>query len=154
MLKTFTNHLQLSQQDVERLFSLNLQPFLDEPVIQQKLEGLNVPLLQQSLPTTGGILAEKLPPFYDWLKNELGVQRVPDSPDHTTRWVVQFLNNQESLTRLVALHRSVPRPALEASIPRLVGLFDSVANQEVRQEWQRTIALLCFVLAVAAREEA
>jgi hypothetical protein len=98
-------------------------------------------------------LAERLPPFYDWLKNELGVNRVPDSPDHTTKWVIGFLNNQESLTRLVELHRPVPRPALERSISHLVAAFDGVEDDQARQEWQKAIAALCLVLVVAARNE-
>jgi hypothetical protein len=87
------------------------------------------------------------------LKNELGVKRVPDSPDHTTKWVIGFLNHQESLTRLVELHRPVPRIALERSIPRLVAAFDGVKEEKVRKEWQKAIAALCLVLVVAARAE-
>ena len=67
--------------------------------------------------------------------------------------VVGFLNNRESLTSLVDLHRPVPRHALEAAVPRLVGLFDGVENAQVRQEWQKAIATLCLVLVVDAREQ-
>jgi hypothetical protein len=34
--------------------------------------------LATPLPTAGAILAQQLPPFYDWLKHELGIARVPD----------------------------------------------------------------------------
>lgn len=152
MLNTFTQHLNLSPTEVETLLSRNLQDVLNSPVLEQQLSSLDMPLLKQTLPTAKIVLAEKLPLFYDWLQNELGVERVPDSPDHTTKWVVNFLNNQESLTRLVELHRPVPRPALERSIPRLVGLFETVENVQARSEWQTAIAALCLVLAVAARE--
>ncbi len=154
MLDTFTQHLDLSTSEVEALLSSSLQDLLNSPTFQQKLDSLNINLLRQTLPTAKTVLAEKLPLFYDWLQNELGVERVPDSPDHTTQWVVNFLNNQESLTRLVELHRPVPLEALERSIPRLVGLFESVEDTQVRQEWQRAIAALCLVLAVDAREQA
>lgn len=154
MLNTFTEHLNLSQTELEKLLSLRLQELLNTPNFKEKLDSLNIGLLQQTLPTAAAVLADELPPFYNWLKNELGLKRVPDSPDHTTKWVVNFLKQEESLTRLVELHRPVPRPALEASIPRLVGLFDGVENAQVRQEWQQAIAALCLVLVVAAREEA
>lgn len=150
----FTHHLQLSSQQVEHLLTFDLPSLLQEPLVQHQLQALNVPLLQATLPTAGEVLVDKLPPFYHWLKAELGVRRVPDSPDHTTRWVVNFLNNQESLTRLVDLHRPVPQPALEAAVPRLVCLFEPVSDQRVRHEWQRAIALLCLVLVVAGREAA
>ncbi len=153
MLNTFTQHLNLSPTEVETLLSRNLQDVLNSPVLEQQLNSLDIPLLKQTLPTAEIVLAEKLPLFYDWLQNELGVERVPDSPDHTTKWVVNFLNNQESLTQLVELHRPVPRPALESSIPRLVGLFETIENVQARQEWQAAIAALCLVLAVAAREQ-
>lgn len=153
MLNTFAQHLDLSLTEVKKLHESSLQDLLHTPAFEQKLDNLNIPLLQESLPAAGDILAKKLPPFYDWLKNELGVQRVPDSPDHTTKWVVNFLKHQESLKRLVELHRPVPRPAMEASIPRLVGLFDGVEDAQVRQEWQKAMSALCLVLAVAAREE-
>lgn len=153
MLDTFTQHLNLSSTTVEKLLSSNLQETLSSPTLQQKLDSLDTNLLRQTLPTAKVVLAEKLPLFYDWLQNELGVKRVPDSPDHTTRWVVNFLNDQESLVRLVELHRPVPRPAMEQSIPRLVGLFRTVEDDRVRQEWQRAIAALCLVLAVDAREQ-
>lgn len=153
MLDTFTQHLNLSSTTVEKLLSSNLQETLSSPTLQQKLDSLDTNLLRQTLPTAKVVLAEKLPLFYDWLQNELGVKRVPDSPDHTTRWVVNFLNDQESLVRLVELHRPVPRPAMERSIPRLVGLFRTVEDDRVRQEWQRAIAALCLVLAVDAREQ-
>jgi hypothetical protein len=154
MLDTFTQHLDLSTSEVETLLSFSLQDLLNSPTFGQKLDSLNINLLQQTLPTAKTVLAEKLPPFYDWLQNELGVERVPDSPDHTTQWVVNFLNNQESLTRLVELHRPVPRPALERSIPCLMGLFETVEDAPVRQEWQSAVAALCLVLAVDAREQA
>lgn len=153
MLNIFFQHLGLSTAELETLLSLSLQEFLNFPAVKELLESLDTQLLQETLPTAGGVLAERLPPFYDWLKNELGVQRVPDSPDHTTKWVINFLNRQESLTRLVELHRPVPHPALERSIPRLVAAFDGVEEEKVRKEWQKAIAALCLVLVVAAHNE-
>lgn len=152
MLKTFSRHLELSPAELEKLLSLSLEDFLNLPDTKELLGSLDTQLLRQSLPTAKHVLAERLPPFYDWLQNELGVERVPDSPDHTTTWVIGFLNNQESLARLVELHRPVPRPALERSIPRLVGAFDGVEDERARKEWQKAIAALCLVLVVAARE--
>jgi hypothetical protein len=153
MLDTFTQHLNLSPIQVEGLLSFSLTELLESPAVLQKLGSLNTDLLRETLPTAGSLLARHLPPFYDWLKNELGVQRVPDSPNHTTKWVVNFLNNQETLTKLVELHRPVPRPALERAIPRLVGLFDAIEDDTVRQEWETAVSALCLVLAVAAREQ-
>lgn len=152
MLDTFAQHLALPNLEVEKLLSLNLDGLLNESTVQTSLQSLNVNLLQQTLPTAATVLSEKLPPFYSWLKQELGVKRVPDGPDHTTRWVVNFLNNQESLTRLVDLHRSIPSSSLKSATPRLISLFASVADPEVRQEWQRAIALLCLVIIVGVRE--
>jgi hypothetical protein len=153
MLNIFSQHLGLSTTELETLLSLSLQKFLNLPTVKELLESLDTQLLQESLPTAGRVLAEQLPAFYDWLKNELDLQRVPDSPDHTTTWVIGFLNHQESLTRLVELHRPVPRPALERSIPRLIATFDGVEEDRVRKEWQKAIAALCLVLVVAARNE-
>jgi hypothetical protein len=153
MIDTLTQHLNLSPAEIETLLALSLQDLLDSTNVKDLLDSLNVELLRETLPTAGAVLAAHLPPFYDWLQNELGVVRVPDSPNHTTQWVVNFLNNQESLTRLVELHRPVPRLALERSIPRLVGLFDAVEDASVRQAWQTAVSALCLVLAVAARHE-
>lgn len=153
MLNIFSQHLGLSTAELETLLSLSVQEFLNFPAVKELLGSLDTQLLQETLPTAGSVLAERLPPFYDWLKNELGVKRVPDSPNHTTKWVIGFLNHQESLNRLVELHRPVPRPALERSIPRLVAAFDGVEEEKVRKEWQKAIAALCLVLVVAARNE-
>ncbi len=152
LLSTLTQHLDLSSAQLETLLTKSLTEGLESPEVQQELSSLDTHLLQQTLPTAGGILAKELPPFYNWLKNELGVKRVPDSPDHTTKWVVDFLNNQESLTRLVELHRPVPPLALRQAIPRLVGLFEEVEDMHTRQEWQKAIAALCLVLIVGAKE--
>jgi hypothetical protein len=152
MINTFTNHLDLSEEQIRTLFSLNLQNLLKSPDLQEKLASLNTHILKQTLSTAGAVLAEHLPPFYEWLKYELGLERVPNSPDHTTKWVIGFLNNQESLIHLVELHRPVPAPALQKSVPRLVGLFDTIEDAEVRMEWQKAIAALCLVLAVAAND--
>lgn len=153
MLNIFSQHLGLSTSELETLLSLSLHKFLNLPAVKELLASLDTQLLQETLPTDGRVLAQQLPAFYDWLTNELGVKRVPDSPDHTTKWVIGFLNNQESLTRLVELHRPIPRPALERSIPQLVATFDGVEEDRVRQEWQKAIAALCLVLVVAARNE-
>lgn len=153
MLDTFSQHLNLSPTELQGLLSLSLTDLLESPTVVQKLGSLNTELLRETLPTAGNILASHLPPFYDWLKNELGVQRVPDSPDHTTKWVVNFLDDRETLTKLVELHRPVPRPALERAIPRLVGLFEAIEDDKVRQEWETAVSALCLVLAVAAREQ-
>ncbi|MBD2385152.1 hypothetical protein [Cylindrospermum sp. FACHB-282] len=153
LISTFTQHLAFSQPELEALLSKPLTEVLNSPELKQELESLDTNLLKETLPTAGAVLAKELPPFYHWLKNELGVKRVPDSPEHTTKWVIGFVNHQESLTRLVELHRPVPRPALEAAVPRLVGLFDGVEDVTVRLEWQKAIATLCLVLAVAAHEQ-
>lgn len=149
---TFAQNLDLSQTQLKVLLSKSLAECLNSPELQQELASLDTNLLKETLPTAGTVLAKELPPFYNWLKNELGVKRVPDSPDHTTKWVINFVNHQESLTRLVELHRPVPRPALERSIPRLVATFDGVEDAHVRQEWKHALALLCLPLVVAARE--
>jgi hypothetical protein len=152
MLNTFTRYLHLSETDIESLLSLTLVDFLANSAVNQLLDSLNTDLLRETLPTAGTILAQQLPPFYEWLKNELGVARVPDSPDHTTKWVVGFLDNRESLTRLVELHKPVPQMAVERAIPRLVAAFAGVEDRLVRQEWQTAVAALCLPLVVAARE--
>lgn len=152
MLQTFSRTLNLSPEASEAMLSLPLNSLLASPEIDQLLGSLDTALLKETLPTAGAVLAKKLPPFYDWLQTELGIQNVPDSPDHTTKWVVGFLKNQESLTRLVELHKSIPSKALERSIPRLVSAFDEVEPAAVKEEWEKAIAALCLVLAVAARE--
>lgn len=152
MLETFSRCLNLSPATSESLLSLPLTTLLDSPELSQLLGSLDTALLKETLPTAGTVLAQKLPPFYDWLQTELGIKNVPDSPDHATKWVVGFLRNQESLTRLVELHKSIPRHALERSIPRLVSAFDEVEPTAVKQEWEKAVAALCLVLAVAARE--
>ncbi|MEH2230849.1 MAG: hypothetical protein V7K71_14725 [Nostoc sp.] len=149
----FAQNLNFSENQLEKIFSRPLTEVLNLPELQQELNSLDTNLLKKTLPTVGGVLAKELPPFYNWLKNELGVKRVPDSFNHTTTWVIGFLHNQESLTHLVELHRPVPRLALEASIPRLIGIFEGVEDAQVRQEWQKAIAALCLVLVVAAREQ-
>lgn len=152
LIATFAKYLDFSQAQLESILSKSLNEVLNLPELQQELAGLDVKLLKETLPTAGAVLAQELPPFYNWLTNELGVKRVPDSPDHATAWVIGFLHNQESLTHLVDLHHPVPRPALEASVPRLIGLFDGVEDARVRNEWQKAIATLCLVLVVDARE--
>jgi hypothetical protein len=153
LLLTFAENLSFSEIQVEKILSQSLAKVLNSPELQQELNSLDTNLLKKTLPTAGGVLAKELPPFYNWLKNELGVKRVPDSPDHTTTWVIGFVHNQESLTHLVELHRPVPRMALEASVPRLIKMFEGVEDAQVRQEWQKAIAALCLVLVVAAREQ-
>jgi hypothetical protein len=152
VLEAFTQHLELSNSQVEKLLSKSLKECLDAPNFKQQLESLDVSLLKQTLPTAGKVLAEKLPPFYNWLKNELGVKRVPDSSEHTTKWVINFVNNQESLTHLAELHRPVPRQALERSVDPLIAAFDGIEDERVRQEWQKTLAALCLLIIVDARE--
>ncbi|HEY9800653.1 MAG TPA: hypothetical protein V6D25_09860 [Leptolyngbyaceae cyanobacterium] len=150
---TFTQHLDIASNQLETILSKPLHEFLDSPKLQQELDSLDVNLLKETLSTAGAVLAQELPAFYNWLKNELAVKRVPDSPDHTTKWVIGFVNNQKSLTNLVELHRPVPRAALEASVPRLVEMFAGVKDKQIRQEWQKAVAALCLVLVVAAREQ-
>jgi hypothetical protein len=152
MLQTFSRTLNVSPDDAEAMLSLPLTSLLESPELNQLLGSLDTALLKETLPTAGAVLAQKLPAFYDWLQTELGIKKVPDSPDHTTKWVIGFLKNEESLTRLVELHKSIPSKALERSIPRLVSAFDEVQPTAVKQEWEKAIAALCLVLAVAARE--
>jgi hypothetical protein len=152
MLETFSESLNLSPDASKALLSLPLTSLLDSAELSQLLESLDTDLLKESLPTAGAVLAKNLPAFYDWLETELSIENVPDSPDHATKWVVGFLKNQETLTRLVELHKSIPSAALERSIPRLVGTFKDVTPIALKQEWQKAIAAICLVLAVAARE--
>lgn len=151
MISTFAQHLDLPQTQLKALLSKPLTECLNSPELKQQLDSLDTNLLKETLPTAGAVLARELPPFYNWLKNELKVKRVPDSPDRTTKWVIGFVNNEQSLSSLVALHKPVPRPALEASVPRLVSLFDGIEDAH-RQQWQKAIAALCLPLVVDARE--
>lgn len=151
-LSTFTQHLDLPSTQLEVLLSKTLSECLNSSELKQLLDSLDANLLKKTLPTAGKVLAKELPPFYNWLKNELGVERIPDSPDHTTKWVINFINNQESLTRLVELHRPVSRLALESAIPRLLAMFEGIQNAGIRQKWQKAIAVLCLPLVVAARQ--
>ncbi|MCC3408381.1 MAG: hypothetical protein JGK17_22905 [Microcoleus sp. PH2017_10_PVI_O_A] len=152
MLATFSRTLNLSPDASEALLSLPLTSLLDSPELDRVLGSLDTALLKETLPTAGAVLSQKLPAFYDWLQTELGLQNVPDSPDYATKWVVGFLKNQESLTHLVEMHKSIPRLALERSIPRLVSAFDEVQPTAVKEEWEKAIAALCLILAAAARE--
>ena len=152
LISTFNQQLDISPVQLESILTKSLVEFLNSPELRATLNSLNTNLLRKTLPTAGQVLAKELPPFYHWLKKELGIKRVPDSPDHTTKWVIAFVNNQESLMHLVELHRPVPRLALEASIPRLVGVFTGVEDEQIKQEWQKAVAALCLVLVVAARE--
>lgn len=151
IISTFAQHLDLPQTQLKALLSKPLTECLNSPELKQQLDSLDTNLLKETLPTAGAVLARELPPFYNWLKNELKVKRVPDSPDHTTKWVIGFVNNEQSLSSLVALHKPVPRLALEASVPRLVSLFDGIEDAH-RQQWQKAIAALCLPLVVDARE--
>ncbi|MCP6757904.1 MAG: hypothetical protein NHB32_03795 [Fischerella sp. CENA71] len=153
LFSTFNQHLKFSPTQLEVILSKSLLEILNSLELQQELDSLDINLLKETLPTAGEVLAKELPPFYNWLKSELGLKRVPDSPDHTTKWVIGFVNNQESLIRLVELHRPVPRPALESAVPRLVGAFAGVEDQQIRREWQKVVAALCLVLVVASREQ-
>jgi hypothetical protein len=152
MLIALSQHLSLSVFELEQLLSIPLNEFLELPIFKQILTNLDVSILKQSLPQAKEILVQHLPPFYNWLQTELALERVPNSPDHTTKWVVNFLNNNEKITHLVELHRSIPLNALELSIPRLVGVFEAIPEEKIRQEWQKAIAALCLVLVVAARQ--
>ncbi len=150
---TFTQHLNLSESTVETLLNLNATELPKEEAFQTELGTLNLDLLRETLPTAKSVLENQLPAFYVWLKQELPIKRVPDSPNHTTTWVANFLNNQESIQHLVELHRPVPPVALEKAIPRLVSLFNQVEDTQIRQQWQSAVALLCLVLAADAREQ-
>ncbi|MBD2133096.1 hypothetical protein H6F47_11810 [Sphaerospermopsis sp. FACHB-1094] len=151
-ISTFTQHLDFSQSEIEAILSTPLDEVLKSEALKQELDSLDIQLLRETLPTAGQVLAENLPLFYHWLKNELGVKRVPDSPDHTTKWVINFLHHQESLNHLVELHHPVPPAALEEAVPRLVSLFDGVEDVKVRQEWEKAVAALCLVLVVDKRQ--
>lgn len=152
IISTFAQHLDLTQAQLKALLLKPLTKCLNSPELKQQLDSLDINLLKETLPTAGAVLAKELPPFYNWLKNELQVKRVPDSPDHTTKWVIGFVNNEQSLSSLVELHKPVPRTALEASVPRLVSLFNGVEDAHIRQEWQKAISALCLPLVVDARE--
>ncbi|MDR9405005.1 MAG: hypothetical protein RI580_16400 [Halothece sp. Uz-M2-17] len=150
---TFTQHLNLSESTVENLLTLNASELPKQDEFQTELGNLDLSLLRETLPTAKSVLENQLPAFYVWLKQELQIKRVPDNPNHTTTWVANFLNNQESIQHLVELHRPVPPVALEQAIPRLVGLFNKVEETQIRQQWQSAVALLCLVLAADAREQ-
>jgi hypothetical protein len=150
---TFTQHLNLSAPKVEELLTLSATELPQQEEFQTELGSLDISFLRETLPTAKSVLENQLPAFYTWLKQELQIKRVPDSPDHTTTWVANFLNNQESIQHLVELHRPVPPVALEQAIPRLVSLFNNVNDTQIRQQWQSAVALLCVVLAADAREQ-
>lgn len=152
-VEIFNQHLNLSTPKIEELLTISPSELVEQEAFQTELNNLNVSLLRETLPTAKSVLENQLPAFYKWLKQELDIKRVPDSPNHTTTWVANFLNNQESIQHLVKLHRPVPPVSLELAIPRLVSLFNQVEDDQTRQHWQSAVALLCLVLAADAREQ-
>jgi hypothetical protein len=87
---TFTQHLNLSESTVETLLNLNATELPKEEAFQTELGTLNLDLLRETLPTAKSVLENQLPAFYVWLKQELPIKRVPDSPNHTTTWAEGF----------------------------------------------------------------
>jgi hypothetical protein len=152
-VETFNQHLNLSTPKIEELLTLSSSELPKQEAFQTELGNLDISLLRETLPTAKSVLQNQLPAFYNWLQQELEIKRVPDSPNHTTTWVANFLNNQESIQHLVELHRPVPPVSLELAIPSLVSLFDPVEDPQIRQNWQSAVALLCLVLAADAREQ-
>ncbi|PSO50356.1 MAG: hypothetical protein BRC33_03505 [Cyanobacteria bacterium SW_9_44_58] len=152
-VETFNQHLNLSIPQIEKLLTLSSSELPEQEAFQTELGNLDISLLRETLPTAKSVLQNQLPAFYNWLQQELDIKRVPNSPNHTTTWVANFLNNQESIQHLVELHCPVPPASLELAIPRLVSLFDQVEDPQIRQHWQSAVALLCLVLAADAREQ-
>lgn len=152
-VETFNQHLNLSTAQIEELLTVTPSELVEQEAFQTELNNLDVPLLRETLSTAKSVLQNQLPAFYNWLQQELDIKRVPNSPNHTTTWVANFLNNQESIQHLVELHRPVPPVSLELAIPRLVSLFNEVEDDQIRQHWQSAVALLCLVLAADAREQ-
>jgi len=152
-VETFNQHLNLSTAKIEELLTLSASDLPEQDAFQTELGNLDISLLRETLSTAKSVLENQLPAFYNWLQQELNIKRVPNSPNHTTTWVANFLNNQESIQHLVELHRPVPPVSLELAIPRLVSLFNEVEDDQIRQHWQSAVALLCLVLAADAREQ-
>lgn len=152
MLEVFIKHLGLTQEITEYLLLQPLSVVLELPHFQEILNNLDIKLLRQTLEEVKPVFTQHLPPFYDWLQNELGIENVPDSPKHANEWVINFLYKQERLTRLVELHRPVPLPALEKAVAPLVDIFGILTNDHVRHEWQKAVAALCLVIIIGCRE--
>lgn len=152
MLNTFTYHLQLPETELQRLLSLSLNEFINSPQAIDLLNTLDIQLLQKNLEAAKMAMGDMLPCFYRWLVDELKVNLGEDTCHYTANWGKNFLKNQKSLNRLLELHDSVPRPALEKSIPLVVGLFDEVEDGKVKQEWQKAVAAFCLAVVVDARD--
>ena len=153
MRNTFTQHLELPETELEKLLSLSVHDFINSPQVANLLNTVDIKLLQENFAAANLAMGDMLPCFYRWLVDELKkINLVEYSRDYTTNWGNFFLKNRESLNRLFQLHDSVPRPALENSIPLVVGLFDEVEDGRVRQEWQKAVAAFCLAVVVDARD--
>lgn len=152
MIEVFSQYLKLSSDSIQELLDYPTFFSVDLPEIRAVLSSLDFEVLRATLAEVEPIFIQHLPPFYQWLQSEQGVENVPDNPKHLKEWVISFLKNQERISRLIDLHRPVPLEVLERSVPRLVNLFDKLPTEVSRQEWKKATAFLCFAIVVGCRQ--
>jgi len=63
-VSVFSQHLGISENQVNEILSQSLADCLKSPELQQLLESLDIRKLKETLPTAGAVLQKRLPPFY------------------------------------------------------------------------------------------
>jgi hypothetical protein len=150
--RLYAEALDLPPPTIAALLDLPLADFQQHAVVRHLFDTLDIERLKASLSQARTAFAHHLPPFYTWLREELGVSRVPESPSHLTNWVIAYLEGRLPRRTLIGTHLTLSSTQINASVPHLLAVCDHLEAGPIRHEWHKTLGALCLMLEVAARE--
>lgn len=126
--------------------SVGQAQLFDHPDYKALIEGLDIPLLEQTVPHAREAYRRQLDGFIQVLEDEYDLENPVMSPFTLGNWLVQFLYEQDKLPELLAKHERVPIEALRDGLPELLRMLDDIDDDAIRQEWQRAMCILSLPL--------
>jgi hypothetical protein len=142
-------YLELPPDDVLALIETEPAVFMQSPVAHRFSDPTTLSILRASLPDAQQLMANALPAFYAWLQRELGVTRVPDTPDHAIEWVIDFLTGRMQIDEFAHYHSLLSSHIIKQAAPQFIAIFDDLDFG--RKQWQQATDLLSIALLAAAQ---
>ncbi|KAB2906104.1 MAG: hypothetical protein KJ064_11235 [Anaerolineae bacterium] len=131
----------ISTEDVEVLLNQSSTEIYQNTFYQNLIAGLDYKLLGKTLQDARAVYDTYLPDLAIHLRDVYHLSNRGMTSLTLGNWLLGFLHNPNTLSKLYEMHRHIPMDVLEEGLPAVLDILGQMPPTG-RTEWQKAMALL------------
>lgn len=140
-MEILAGYIGISTEDVEVLLNQSSTEIYQNTFYQNLVAGLDYKLLGKTLQDVRAVYDTYLPDVAIHLRDVYHLRNRGMTSLTLGNWLLGFLHNPNTLSKLYEMHRHIPVDALEEGLPAVLDILGQLPPTG-RMEWQKAMALL------------